>query len=511
MKNNFSRGLLFLMLAMATGSAMAAEIVKNVRIRDGREKLYFNLFQSVVEPTLWYCGQVKPQVLLRSTEKPVIPEISLVRFQRRDAKNSEKLHQGAIFRMHLGLGPGEKSFAELRKTAEKKSRGKAVRLSPVPFAALKLCLQKPDGTEVEMKPESLSGISNRHTSQNVAFSVTLDSLQADLLDELVSGATGAKYNLYYNYKYIEPLLSSAGGRTGTSPVREFDAPLRTGKVDGRVLPGSRDFDKMEREAEAKAGWELAGQGFVGFSGYEKEVRDRCIFVETNPDLWENAYLTLPLVQPPSQLSVEKIELEVTIIAQNKSFGKTLLSWTPEKKWRDSHGAPLVYAVFDIAPVRSRLKDVSQAKFFVKQTIVSNKTDVLRQNITLDLLVGDNPVSNPLNLADLFEIQTGFLSWSETENSGLQAVEVSLKQGDWTSQRTIKPEKKSGKLMIPDVNQWLISSQKTETVEPLGAQLYFVVAENGESKRVAWRHNDKNLLKESSGTSWILLDNDWQQK
>ena len=490
-------------------SASGKEVIKNVRVKDGRNKYYFIMFQSEVEPSLWYCGQSKPQVLMRQSDTGEIPEISLIRFQRKDIKNPEKLNEGAFFRMHLSLGPGEEAFEALIKKAQGKSMGKTVRLSAVPFPAIRLELQKPDGTKVEMKAETLAGFSNQQSSQHVGFSVILDTLQTDILDALLRGNTGAKYQLYYNLQYSDPLLS---GQTSPSTIQQRDLEQKDPGFpgSGRNLPGSRNFDQINREAASKEGWELAGEGFIGFGQYSKEIQEKCIFVEKNLEQWSNSYLTLPVIQSPKDLSIDRIELEVILVHQKKKFGKMNLTWTPKKGWRDSYGAPLVYAVFDLTEVKKQVKDLHQIQYLLKQKIVSNKTDVLTQEFFQELLVGGAPVSDPLDLADVFELQTGFLNWSESAEMGLQRIEIKLSEGSWKSERTIRPVKQSGKLVVPDINQWLVKRSLYSDQDEFIAEVFFVKVENGLEKRIPWNMNGKNLREELPSMSCIFFDQDWEK-
>ncbi|MFZ5952126.1 MAG: hypothetical protein ACOYXC_15585, partial [Candidatus Rifleibacteriota bacterium] len=345
--------VLFFLLGVAA-FADGAEIIKNIKQKEDGQNRYFVLFQSVDDETLWYAGQVKPQVLMRETDGLNIPEISLIRFQRRDVKDPTKLHQGAIFRMHLSLGPGEESFKPLLEKAQRKLPDKPARLSAVPFAALKLCLQKPDGKEVELKAETLAGISGQKTSQNVGFSINFDQLETELVEALLNGNTGVKYHLYYNYKYSQP--KAVDGKTiPSSDQRDFDRKNPDKPEDSRNLPGQRDFDQINRQAEEKAGWEMAGQGFVGFSEYDENVRKQCVLIESNPDEWTRAYLTLPLIQPPKGINIDSIDLKVEIAAGKKNFEKSSFAWTPKKGWRDEHGAPLVYAFFDLTEVKKQVE------------------------------------------------------------------------------------------------------------------------------------------------------------
>lgn len=495
-------------LTFAGADSGAAELIKNVRVKENNDKYYFVMFQSEVEPSLWYCGQIKPQILMRQAGKTELPEISLIKFQKKDIKNPEKLNEGAHLRLHLSLGPSDFALTALEKKAKSKARGKPVRLSPVPFSALKLCLQTPKGEEVELQAEPLSGISQKHSSQNVAFSVTLGKLETDLIDSLLRGNTGAKYLLYYNYSFADPVLT--GQQTpATIEQRQIgsDSPNRTGS--NRRLPGSRNFDAITREAAAKTSWDLAGEGFIGFAQYTKEVQDQCIFIETNPDAWEKAYLSLPLIQQPENLSIDRIDLAVTPILAGKKGITMPLSWTQAKGWRDRFGAPLVYAVFELDEFKSERKKNEEAIYQISQTIISNKTDSLQQEYKVPMIVGDAPISNPLNLADVFELQTSFLSWSENQKNGLQSIEIKISEGEWQARRTFRPKLKNGQIVGDDVQQWLIKTEEKDSKSFLQAELFFIVSENGETKRIPWKLNGKDLRRELPSMSYIFFDQDWE--
>ena len=339
-----SSALAFGMVLVAAFAHSEPKVIKNIRVSVEGKKQYFDLFQSAAEENLWYCGQTKPTVLMRNAMSQQIPEISLIRFQKKDIKNPQKLVEGAHFRMHLSLGAAADVMEELKKKLPSSGKRPPV-LSPVPFSALKLVLQKPDGKEVEMKSEPLVGNSGQRSSQNVAFSTVLGSLDTDLLDALLRGNTGAKYTLFYNYRYLDPVFTGKPAAASADP-RDSSAQ-NGGSSPDRNLPGTRDFSTMEKEAAASVGWEKAGEGFVGFSRYSKAVQDKCIFVET-AERWQNAYLTLPILTFPAGVSVDKIVLEVSLVHDGKKYQRQEFSWMPASVgWRDANGAPLVYGIFPL--------------------------------------------------------------------------------------------------------------------------------------------------------------------
>ncbi len=491
-----------LTVTFAGPAAAATRLIKNVRVSVGGQKQYFNLFQSPVEPSLWYCGQTKPAVIIRKAEDLDIPEISIIRFQKKDAKNSQKLVEGAYFRMNLSLGPAEDVFEVLKKQIPSSARQRPVVLSPVPFGALRLFLHKPDGQKIKLAAEPLSGISKRHSSQNVSFSTLLGPLETDLLDALLRGNTGAKYSLDYNYQYLDPVLT---GKSLVDNLEERDAkdPRSSESGGGRELPGARDFENLEREAAQETGWQTAGEGFIGFAGYSEKVREKCIFIENDLEGWNNAYLTLPAVCMPAGVDIKKVELEVTIVHDRKSFENKVFTWTPARSWRDKFGAPLVYGVFDLTAIRKKTpKFLSEAKFLVKQRIESGISEVLLAETSFDLIRGDTPVSDPLDLADVLEVETGLLTWAANGKDGLKRIEVSLKQADWNSERVLEG---------PGMQRWLIKRIKEGDSAPLLAEINFIVTSGRSEQKIPWSLNGQDLRGRLAALSIILFDKDWAKK
>jgi hypothetical protein len=416
MKRNWILLMLFLLTTVAgTLPAAEAKIISNIRISDKNQKLYFNIFQSSIDESLWYCGQTKPSILMRELDEQQIPDISLIRFQRKDPKNPQKLVEGAHFRMNLSLGATEEILEELKNYLPKSAGKQPTVLSPVPFQALRLVLQSPSGKEVEMKAEPITGIGNQRSSRNVSFSLTLGTLDTDLLDCLMRGTTGAKYILYYNYKYRDPVLAEKP--TGSSEFTR-NSGNRTEQTDNdRNLPGTRDFSDMEKEAEAASGWQKAGEGFIGFSRYSRTVQNHCIFIES-AEKWQNAYLALPTITFPPGISVSRIELDVALMYQGKSFSREKFTWNPVKKWRDRNGAPVVYGVFDLGELAKLLPhELKKAYFSIKQTIESAGNEKLVNEINCEMLEGDTPVSNPVDLADVLEFEMGSLH-GQTKNTAV---------------------------------------------------------------------------------------------
>lgn len=518
MKKYFlSATLVIFHLFLVNSVAATPKIIKNVRIKIGREKQYFNIFQSTTEPSLWYSGQTKPSVLIRNTGSVEIPEISIIRFQKKDLKNPQDLVQGAHFKMHLSLGPSDETtellLQKLKKKVPQSSIKKPLVLSPVPFGALKLYLQRPDGKEVELKAETLSGISSKNSSQNVAFSTELGILDTDLLEALMRGNTGAKYTLYYNYNYVDPVLSkepaNLGGQRDFSTGRDLGGSSNTGS---RTLSGSRDFNRIAQDEAEKSGWEIAGMGFIGFAKYPKSIRDMCVFVEEDSTQWQNAYLSLPVITKLGQIEIDKIELDVALIYSKKAYSNQKLTWTPKKGWRDHYGAPIVYGVFDLTKINQQKDlDFNLAYFSLNQRIESNGKDVLIGKSTCQIMPGDSPISDPLNLAEVLEFQLGFLSWSKDPKNGLQRIEVALTEGDWNATRTIEMKKENGKLVTPTVAQWLVREGKGDETSPLIAQVFFVTTKDSKEIKIPWSLNGKDLRKELFALSEIFFDKDWSQK
>lgn len=489
----------------------AAKVIKNVRVTVDGAKQYYVLFQSPVEPSLWYCGQSKPSILMRKAGDIEIPEVSLIRYQKKDLKNPQNLIEGAHFRMNLSLGPSDEVLEILKSKVPKSSDGRPVILSPVPFGALKVFFQRSDGKEVELKAEHLSGISTSHSSRNVSFSTELGTLDTDLMDALMRGYTGAKYALFYNYQYNDPVFNKGAGQNRAE--QGSTSPGNPGNPSpGRDLPGSRDFDQIDREAEEKAGWEKAGEGFIGFGKYPRSVQDLCILIEKDSSQWQNAYLTLPVINNPGEITIKSIELDVSLVHSSRVYSNQKLTWTPERGWRDRFKAPLVYGVFDLTKVRQQHPDdFNSAYFVIGKRIESAGGDVLTGESTCELITGDSSISDPLSLADVLEFQCGYLSWSDDPKNGLQSMEIELSEGNWKSVRTIRPVKEGNRLEMPGTLQWLIRHGTADDSSALIAKVYFVVMNNGSGKKIPWALNGKNLRRELFALSTIFFDQDWSGK
>ena len=514
----FSTLLMALLLGNSPTQLLAvARVISNVRVTDAGQKQYFNLFQSQVEKSLWYCGQTRPALLTRQDGNLELPEISIIRFQKKNLKNSQQFDEGAYFRMHLSLGPSDAVLDQLKKRIPAAGNARPVVLSPVPFGAMRLYLQKPDGKLVLLRPEVLTGISSRHSSQHVAFSTVLGKLDADLLDALLRGNTGAKYLLQYNYSYNDPVVSRKPADSLPVSGRDLGAAASGDVSAGRNLPGSRDLAAIENEAAADSGWEKAGEGFIGLGRYDRAVQDRCIFIEDRSDQWENAYLTLPVISMPTGIDVSRVELDVSLMHGDKAFAEQRFTWTPDKRWRDRHGAPLVYGLFDLTEIRKKHPaDFSSAWFSIKQQIESAGGDVLKSENRCEMVEGDSPISDPLQLADVLEFEMGLLSWASPKNDGLKRIEIELVDGNWKSSRTIEPRSENGRIVVPDAARWLICrtvppSEKGTAAAHLAANVNFIVADDRNEKKVQWYLNGADLRAALPALSAVLFDKDWSGK
>ncbi len=514
---------LLVQLAFSAQILAAARIIKNVRVTEGGKKQYYDLFQSPVEKSLWYCGQIKPTVLTRQVENQEIPEISVIRFQKKNVKNPQQLDQGAHFRMHLSLGPSEEVLEQLRKKIPE-SGNRPVILSPVPFGALKLYLHRPDGRQILLDAEALGGISSQRSSQNVAFSTLLGKNDSDLMEALLRGNTGAKYQLLYNYEYVDPVFAKLPDKLPGG--RDLDEPSTPEASSGRKLPGSRDLPGSEKDTASESGWEKAAEGFIGLGKYSRSVQDQCLILEDKTDSWANAYLTLPVITMPSGIEVNRIDLEVSLMHGKQVFATEPLTWTPAKNWRDRHGAPLVYGVFDLDELRRKHPDdLKEAWFAVKQRIESNGSDTLISEGRCEMLEGDSPVSDPLQIADVLEFETRLLTWAPEGKDGLKRVEIELLNENWQSQRSIEPAWKDGQPVPPQIARWLVRSQQQDTASSsskgsdkkveqkafLKANVFFIVAAGKTEKRIPWELNGADLNKSLVTLSVVFFDKDWSGK
>lgn len=512
-------------LALPARVLAATRAIKNVRVTDEGKKQYYDLFQSPVEKSLWYCGQIKPTVLTRLVDSQEIPEVSIIRFQKKNVKNPQQLDQGAYFRMYLSLGPSEEVLELLRKKIPD-SGDRPVILSPVPFGALKLYLYRPDGKQILLTAERLTGISGQRSSQNVAFSTLLGKTDTDLLDSLLRGNTGAKYLLQYNYEYVDPVISKKSDEK-LPGGRDLSGSSTGGDSSDRDLPGSRDLSELEKKVASESGWDKAGEGFIGLGRYSRSIQDQCIIVEDRTDQWENAYLTLPVITMPTGIDISRIELDVSLMHGEKAYSDARFTWTPSRTWRDSHGAPLVYGIFDLSALRQKHPDdLNSAWFSIRQRIESNDGDALVSESRCEMLEGDSPVSDPLQLADVLEFETGLLTWAPEGKDGLKRIEIELKDADWKSQRTVEPARKNDRLVAPEALRWLVrrekpvlpnasrsdsDNSKKEPAPFLNASVHFIVAAGKAEKRIPWELNGLDLRKELVALSAVFFDKDWSGK
>jgi hypothetical protein len=407
-----------LIVLLAVGGAVWADpilnsqtILKNIKVTvDGKEQI-FVLFQSVINPTQWYCATLRPTLVETMVDRQPEPDFMMIKYQRPNKKNPRQLDQGAILRFALDVGPSDETINKLRwKIPKRATRGKTPTISPLPSSGMKLTLQHPRKGPIEAVASMAAGVASRFASRNVTFTVDLDNpLDVDMIETLLEARTGFKYGLSYNYQTLGDTAAAATKTSGATDtgnrsrrkqpsaredreramkmlrMEAFEAASKkdekvektrtttrtTSSTSGSTSttttsqmvgqPSFRPANKREELAlgrleemasvlakRAESGMALAAEGFITLIDYPPEVRARHVIVEMDPTGWKKAYLAMPFVGQLDGVTIEKILLTITLRNKGNSYGEQTFTWKPGKGWRDKFDAPVIYGAFELA-------------------------------------------------------------------------------------------------------------------------------------------------------------------
>lgn len=542
----------------------ADSIIENVTIGSGKSAQHYVLMNSRVNEHQWYCARLNPTLVEIGQGKAVEPDLTLIRLQKVDSRNPEKLADGGTLQFSFAIGPDKASLIALRNKLPKSVNQRLARLDPLPMTGLAMTLLDLRGKKVTLVATSSQGIAADYASQFARFSAVFPTLDTDLIETLLKLPTGLKFELNYRYvtlsekkkvsarvdyqslsskKAPDEILDSSGMALDAEILRYLKRQAANPRVSQRIKaaaqkktnadqpPASgsddpRDYGKkgrddntpkisdlvadvtlVHRSREQKV---LAAQGFLSLSSYPEVVQKKRIINEISYDNWKNAWLLLPTIGELPELAINKVLLKVSLADKRHIYAVRSYEWTPENQWLDEDKAPAALARFPLKNILAGgVNALESAAFKVEYTILADTAPPLIDSDVLAVFTGDIPMAEPVELADILTFDFTYLYWDapESDKGRLLKIELNIQDDKRKISRFVAPIRRSDKTTIyPEQVPILITRGNFEKPGKVKAVVYFHTADG---KRVPWDFNGMNLSETFSGSFISFLDNDWQ--
>lgn len=547
----------------------AGSIIENVQVGSGRDVQTYVLMNSQLNEHQWYCARMTPELVETGEGKTAEPDLTLIRFQKLDAKNPEKLAEGGILQFSFVIGPDQATLIALRKKLPKNVDQRLARIDPLPLSGLEMNLFDPRGKKVALVATAPQGIASDYSSQYARFSAVFSTLDADLVESLLTRNTGVGYELNYRYAVLSEQKKSnvrvdftrltskdkkkADGAVVDSDGVALDAAMlsylkrqaanprvaqrlksgasrnskNSSPVTGSKPVDPRDYGKKDtsdrpvqkisdltqnvtlvhRTRDQKV---LAATGFLSLARYSEEVRKKRVISDTCYDNWKKAWLLLPSIGELPDLVIEKVALKVTLADKRYSFATRTYEWTPAKLWLDEFKTPAAIADFSLKDVLAVGPDALEKAFFkLEYSIFAADSPPVTGSDILPVITGDTPVSTPMELADILMFDFTYLYWDapESDKARLVKIELNVQDDRRKISRFVAPARRADKVMIyPEQIPVLLTRGNFEKPGKVKASIFFHTADG---KRVPWDFNGMDLSEPFSGSYISFLDNDWQ--
>lgn len=567
--------LLFLALGIcevvhAAAGVDADSLIEKVIVGSGKQRQEFVLMNSAMNPNQWFYALLSPTLLETGSGKDRVPDLTLIRFQKLDTKDSEKISEGAILQFSFAIGAEKSALSALKQKLPKDVNLRQVRLDPLPLDRIDMSIFNPRGKKLSLIATSSQGIAADYVSEYARFSAVFSSVDSDLVATLLKSETGIKYELNYHYATLSDPLTSAvnidldAGKghglstdilddSGKPVVPEIAAYIRRQLANPRVAQRlrraaekktepstekqvksaydprtdghqsakskpeqdsriSRKLHKLTLVHRSRAQKYLAAEGFLNLSGYSKDVAKKCFIEDTAYDNWAYAYLMLPSVGEITGLDFERIELKILLTDKRHTYDERKMVWKPESHWLDEHGAPARIARFSLKDILGAAGNfVDEVKFKVEYNIFISEDPPITGELSLPAFTGDLPLATPFMLADLMLFDFSNLTWDAPENdkTRLVKVEMIIQDGKRRIRKFVEPELYRNKVtLLPEQVPVLLKRDNFAEAGRVKVSVFFHTADR---KRVPWDFNGMNLNESFPDAYLVFLDNDWQSQ
>ncbi|KAF1083505.1 MAG: hypothetical protein GQF41_0283 [Candidatus Rifleibacterium amylolyticum] len=581
MIRRFSRQLIlmasccFLLPAgLALGWGVDADsIVEKVQVGAGKNAQQYVLMNSRLNEHQWYCARLTPSLVETGQGKNIEPDLTLIRFQKTDPDNPEKLREGGILQFSFSIGADNAAMNALKKKLPRGVDKKLARVAPLPLSGIEMTIFDPHGRKIALVATSSQGIAADYASQYARFSAVFSKVDADLIDTLLNSKTGVKYELTYRYSTLSrpltsnvrvdldkiagkarklddsQLVSAENGQVDVEMLRYLRRQVNNPRAAQRLriaassrMPAvvatasahidARDLDRKVPKTtsrsthsprisqsvqnvtlvhRSRAQKYLAAQGFISLSDYSPEVRQKKIIEDTGYENWKYAYLIMPTIGDLPDLRIDRISMKVTLTDGKHKYEMRDYEWTPEHQWLDITRAPAAIARFYLNDLISAGPKYYEKAFFrLEYSIIAGDSPPVTGSDEIPVFTGDMPLATPLELADVMMFDFSNLCWDAPESDKTRLLKAEVIIQDGKRRiRQFVAPFKRADKITIYPELVPVLLTRGSFDKPNGVKVS-VFFSTADNKRVSWDFNGMDL-REAFPSAWLsFYDNDWQQ-
>jgi hypothetical protein len=196
--------------SFAQASLAAEDVINDIVIQYQGKKEAFTVVRDARDRNQWYYVQNAPRITESSDGTDVVPDLSLVRYQKKD-NNTQQIYEGGLLQFSATLQlPSEVIDLLKANLTQNHSQNTTIRLTALPIKSATVAMYTPIGNGGTANSKLLTtsdwgnGIAPTFSSQKMAFTVELTNLGTDVLEALVNGNTGIPVAVTYTYNGLTP-------------------------------------------------------------------------------------------------------------------------------------------------------------------------------------------------------------------------------------------------------------------------------------------------------------------
>jgi hypothetical protein len=196
----------FLMLCgvsavQALPSLSSQDMLGDIRVMIGGEPELVPVIRDLDNRNLFYYAPIRPRLAV-TNGKPVF---KLLKYQRRKSNASSELIEGGILQFAFSLALPNDALDGLKKETAKRfglNEGR-IKMQPLPMKSASLAVYSPSGDLLGEAPQHPQ-VAPMFASQLIPVQINLNTLGADVYDELCSGPTGVPVVVTFSFEGITP-------------------------------------------------------------------------------------------------------------------------------------------------------------------------------------------------------------------------------------------------------------------------------------------------------------------
>jgi hypothetical protein len=557
MKNSVLKALIILLFFLSlTDLQGSSQDVITVSLRKKGNTQLYALMKSEEEENLWYYASLSPKLYEYRAHKnaPLMPALTLIRFQKIDPRDPNKLMQGALLECIFEVGDNKNVVKALQSKLPKNVDRKLARILPLPIQGFEMEITKPDGQgEILLEAQESNEFSSNPDIKLARFATILATGDAAILSALLNDKGGIAYKINFKYNQISQpknikvnlnleedrkkldnllikqltnrnkspkiltQLKEVHTESSTNPSEPYDirqvGQKKLNVSKGLTAQSHKDLAKIiEIIYKTREERVIAAKGILTLSNYSQEIINQKIYTEASYDEWKTAYLMLPNINSRLNLNIKDIILTIDLRDKKHSYEKTKVKWNENTGWRDKNDNSITIVKFALKDLQVKAnKNALEAAYFkVDSTIRFFKDSDLSSTKNLQVLNGGMPINTPFTIFEPLAFDFINLFWDGLKSNleRLTKVEIAIKDDSRSIRRTVEPIKQAdGRIIYPEM-VYVGTQLNNYEQGKVRAHIYFHTANK---KRIAWEFNGLKLFNYFENPYFMFFNEDWNPK